>query len=347
MSNQQSIQIFEKTSAEDLAKLPTNIAGGSILNSPQALAHLGNVARFFAYSKLVPDHYQGKPHEIFIALESARNLGVDPMVYLQGTTVIHGRQGMFASLINSLLKRSGVIVGAVRYEEEQANEVAFNNVKNIRIRAYATEKETGEILYGPWVDLHMAKAEGWAKNTKYTSMPSIMLEKRALTFFTRRFFPEVLNGMHEVSEIEDMHLAPTPENAPKLAPEFSENPIEKPVVFGNGKDTGGEKKQGSKKEEAEDSQPPRAGSKAWYHQELDKIGVNFDEDSDLKTLKKLYSDALKKEKEKKAAEEAEVIEPQPKEDPLEDQEEGSLPPVDYDNEEDFEDEDFGDIFGED
>lgn len=350
MTQQQApaLAIFEKTSPEDLAKLPAQIAEGSILNNPQALAHLGNVARFFAYSELVPTHYQGKPHEIFIALESARNLGVDPMVYLQGTTVIHGRQGMFASLINSLLKRSGVLIGAVRYEEEETGEIAFGTVKDIRIRAYGKEKETGEILHGPWVSLAMAKAEGWTKNSKYTSMPNIMLEKRALTFFCRRFFPEVLNGMHEVGEIEDMNFTPSPDNAPPIvspleveAPATPAEPVSRP-------------EEKPKAETPAEPKKPKTGSKAWFVQELKKEGATFIENDSLANLKKLYGDLQKKRKQAEEAEPAEVIPeanletaqeetPPPQiEDPLE-----TPPPVDEDAGEEYEEDDFDNIFGED
>ena len=55
-----------------------------------------------------------------------------------------------------------------------------------------------------------AKAEGWTKNTKYRTMPELMLRYRAATLLIRTHIPQVLNGMHMVEEIQDVQAASNP-----------------------------------------------------------------------------------------------------------------------------------------
>lgn len=336
------IQIFERTKPAELMQITDTITGGSMLTNPRLAAHLANVASVFARSNLVPDHYKGKPAEILIALDSARNLGVDGMVFLQSTTVISGRQGMSASLITSLVQRSGLVKGAIRFEEDETSEMV-EGMKNMRCRAWAIEKETGEKLIGPWVDLKMAKAEGWFRNPKYKSMPGIMLEKRALTFFARRFFPETLNGMHEATELEDMresfHDLPTMNSAPQIVEPAS-------PIF--------------KVEKVDATQEEiKPGTKAWYVKELEKIGVSASEDEQIKDLKAKLKKTKLVAEEKAKAEEAEV-----EEEKFEAQEE-SIPEANFSESEDItleedidnsiessyeeeadDDEEFGDLFNE-
>ena len=201
-----------KFNSQTFESLPASLPAGGIVDSPQVAYHLGNMARAMAASSLVPEHYKGQPSEILIALDTARALKVPPMQFLQGTYNIKGKLGMSADLMKSLLMRSGRIVGAIDYKVEYHKETlsALGGVKNISVTAMAIEKETGRELIGPKVDLMMAINEKWTSNNKYRSMPEIMLEKRAVTFFIRKFYPDLTNGMHEVSELEDLNTVQAP-----------------------------------------------------------------------------------------------------------------------------------------
>ncbi len=66
------------------------------------------------------------------------------------------------------------------------------------------DRETGEIIKGPEVNMKMARSEGWTSNTKWLNMPELMLSYRATSFFARVYVPEALNGVQTTEEIEDI-----------------------------------------------------------------------------------------------------------------------------------------------
>ena len=191
----------------ELMNIPQALPTGSFLDSPAVYEHLKRASSVFAQSDLVPVHYKGKPEEIFIALDSARALQVNPMMYLQNTHIIHGKLGMSSTLVHSLVESRGGY--KIRYEVVETEEVIQGLGKNIRVRCWAKDSD-GERVDGPWVDLKMAQAEGWAtkSGSKYKTMPELMLRYRASTFFARTICPEVLNGMHTVEEIQEMDVTP-------------------------------------------------------------------------------------------------------------------------------------------
>jgi hypothetical protein len=58
----------------------------------------------------------------------------------------------------------------------------------------------------------MAKLEGWTRNSKYQSMPELMLRNRAATFFGRQYIPDLLLGVQTSEEVVDIQpLNVTPE----------------------------------------------------------------------------------------------------------------------------------------
>ena len=60
--------------------------------------------------------------------------------------------------------------------------------------------------------MKMARLEGWTRNSKYTSMPEVMLRNRAATFFGRQFIPDLLLGVQTSEEVVDIQpLNVTPE----------------------------------------------------------------------------------------------------------------------------------------
>ena len=62
--------------------------------------------------------------------------------------------------------------------------------------------------------MRMARQEGWTKNSKYQSMPELMLRNRAATFFGRQYIPDLLLGVQtseEVVDIEPINITQTVE----------------------------------------------------------------------------------------------------------------------------------------
>jgi hypothetical protein len=161
--------------------------------------HLWRVATAFSKSDLVPDTFRNKPENCMLALQMAFRLRVDPMMVMQNTYVVKGRPGIEAKFAIALINSNGGFDGPLRFESD-----GDAKAKTLRCRAWAYRK--GERVDGPWVTWAMVESEGWEKKdgSKWRSLPDLMIQYRAATFFGRLMCPEVLMGMQTVEEVEDV-----------------------------------------------------------------------------------------------------------------------------------------------
>lgn len=164
--------------------------------------HLQRVATLFAGSELVPAHFQNKVSNCFIALQMALRLGVDPFMFMQNTYIVHGRPGMEAKLAIALINSSGLFESSLDYQvhgDDDPFATAY------RVRAFATRKGAKAATIGPWIDWKLVKAERWDSKdgSKWKTMPGMMFQYRAATFFGRLHCPERLMGMQTQDELED------------------------------------------------------------------------------------------------------------------------------------------------
>ena len=165
--------------------------------NPEHGNHIFNVAKQFANSDLVPAHFKGKPENVFIALTVALDLGMQPFVVLQNLYVVHGTPGFSSKFLIALANRSGIFTGPLHLE-------TIGEGDDMVVKCSAVTKESGQVCEMS-ASMAMAKAEGWTKNSKYKSMPEVMLGYRAASLFVRRYCPEVtLGGMQTVEEIQDI-----------------------------------------------------------------------------------------------------------------------------------------------
>ena len=178
------------------------------------LAQLKDQAKIIATSSLVPKQYQGSPHDCFIAIQAAKTLGCDPMLFMQQTYVLHGKPAMSAKFQIALANQSQRIRGGLRWRVLDGDYIC-----------YATCAMTGELLEGPIVNIQLAKAEGWTKNSKYQTMPDLMLRYRAASFFISLYMPEATMGFASVEEIQDIHASDT---GPAALPKELQEPEPEP-----------------------------------------------------------------------------------------------------------------------
>lgn len=173
------------------------------LNNPDLFSHMMAVAEVFAKSEQVPQHYRGKPNDCFITLEMAHRCKANPMMFFQNTYVVYGKPGMMATLAIALINTSGLFDGGIQYETEGSDD-PFD--KSYRVRCYAYRKRDGERVSGPWIDWPTVQNEGWDQNkgSKWKTMPGLMFQYRAATWFGRTVCPEVLMGMRTLDELEDV-----------------------------------------------------------------------------------------------------------------------------------------------
>jgi hypothetical protein len=164
---------------------------------PMSLKGAMLMATELSKSQLVPEAFRGKPHEVFAAMQYSKALNVNPMVIMNNIYFVHGKMGFSAQFTIGLINGSGRIQGSLRYIVEGEGDT-------LNVQAVGTCAKTGEVLFGSKVSMAMAKAEGWAKSTKWQNMPELMLKKRAATFFGREYFPELLCGLQTDEEIRDV-----------------------------------------------------------------------------------------------------------------------------------------------
>lgn len=156
-------------------------------------------AKALSLSTMIPKDYQNNIPNTLVALEMAQRLGASPLMVMQNLHIIHGRPSWSSTFIIAALNSCGRFT-ALRFEMETD-----------KCRAVSTEHATGHDLYGPWVTMEMAKAEGWLSKTgsKWKTMPELMLRYRAAAFFGRLYAPEIMMGMHTEFEVQDMQPVKT------------------------------------------------------------------------------------------------------------------------------------------
>ena len=170
-----------------------------LISNREAFAHIWNVAKVYASSQLIPPHLRGKVEDVFLALTMAEQLGENPVVVMQSIYIVSGRAGWSAQYMIARANRSGIFRGRINWR-------VTGTGKDLSVTAYATLADTGEEV-SIAASMAMATAEGWTKNTKYNSMPEVMLRYRSATLLIRMYAPDVMLGYSTVEEIETLPIA--------------------------------------------------------------------------------------------------------------------------------------------
>lgn len=177
---------------------------GSQINAIDAVDKLTKYAEILSGSSIIPAHYRGQKSDVFVAVQTAYRMNLDPLMVMQGTYIVKGKLGMVTSFAISLANSSGKLKGGISYD-------VVGEGAALRVTAKAVVKSSGEeISYT--IGMKEAMAEGWTSNPKYKSLPELMLRYRAATLLIRTHIPEVLNGMHTVEELSDVEAANSAKN---------------------------------------------------------------------------------------------------------------------------------------
>ena len=165
--------------------------------TPESFNHIQRVAKMFSESDMVPKRYTKNIGNCVIALEMANRMNANILMVMQNLDVIQGKPGWSSVFLIATLNSCGKF-SSLRYEEDEKN--------GGRTRAWAIDKFSNQPVYGIWVSMEMAKAEGWSdKNgSKWKTMPELMRRYRAASFFTKQFAPEVSMGLQTIEEIYDI-----------------------------------------------------------------------------------------------------------------------------------------------
>jgi hypothetical protein len=162
-------------------------------------------AKALAQSDLVPQAYRGNIPNTLLAMEIASRIGASPLLVMQNLYLVQGKPSWSSSFLIATVNACGRF-SPLRFEVVGTDAAA----KDYKVRAYATDKESGERCDGPWITWKMVEAEGWNKKggSKWLSLPDLMFRYRAAGFWTRLFAPEVSMGILTAEEARDVWGGP-------------------------------------------------------------------------------------------------------------------------------------------
>jgi len=161
------------------------------------------IATAMSKTQIVPKHFQGKPADCFLALQTAKRMKLDTMAVMQNIYIVHGQPAFSAKFLIALANNSGTFATPIMFRYSGEGDT-------LTATAYAIHKASHEEVSFDF-SYADAVAEGYHKNPKYKSMRKLMLSYRAATLFTRLYCPESVMGIGNVEENEDLHFAQQPQ----------------------------------------------------------------------------------------------------------------------------------------
>ena len=163
------------------------------------------MAQCLASSTVVPKEYHGNVGNCMIAIEMASRINTSPMMGMQNLYIVNGRPAWSSQWIIAMINSSR------RYKTELQFEFGRDRADGgLSCRAWA-EDYSGHKVYGPKITMNMANEEGWtSKNgSKWKTMPDVMIQYRAASFFGRMNCPDMIMGIYSQEEVLDMGDIPT------------------------------------------------------------------------------------------------------------------------------------------
>lgn len=167
----------------------------------RVVGSISKLAAQIADTDFVPKALRGNPAGVTAAMLSGRELGVPPMTALGHIHVIHGKPGLSAQLMRSLIQREG-------------HEISWGEITDTRAVIRGRRRGTTD-----WVEASFTADDAKTAGINLGGYPQDKLVARATSRLARRLFADVLGGMaytpEELAEIPDRGPAPRPQPAPR------------------------------------------------------------------------------------------------------------------------------------
>jgi hypothetical protein len=162
------------------------------------------MAQCLSTSTVVPKEYQSNVGNCMIAIEMASRINTSPMMVMQNLYIVNGRPAWSSQWIIAMINSSRRYKTELQFEFGKAPEDG-----GLSCRAWA-EDYSGHKVYGPKITMTMANSEGWtSKNgSKWKTMPEVMIQYRAASFFGRMNCPDMIMGIYTQEEVLDMSEIP-------------------------------------------------------------------------------------------------------------------------------------------
>ena len=193
MNEEKTLAVVEQT---------TELATNSVWENKDAFNQILRAADMLSKTSIIPQSYQGKPQDCFVAIEMANRMGVSPMVVMQNMYVVKGKPSWAGQACTMLINRCG------KFKDVKHIYTGEKGKPNRGCYVTATRISDGSQVDGVEVTMQMAQSEGWTSNSKWRNMPELMLAYRASAFFARVYCPEAMMGVQTAEEVYDADSTP-------------------------------------------------------------------------------------------------------------------------------------------
>ena len=193
MNEEKTLAVVEQT---------TELTTNSVWENKDAFNQLLRAAQMLSQTSIIPQSYQGKPQDCFVAIEMANRMGVSPMVVMQNMYVVKGKPSWAGQACTMLINSCG------KFKDVKHIYTGEKGKPNRGCYVTATRISDGSQVDGVEVTMQMAQSEGWTSNSKWRNMPELMLAYRASAFFARVYCPEAMMGVQTAEEVYDADSIP-------------------------------------------------------------------------------------------------------------------------------------------
>ena len=180
----------------------TQLTTNSVWENKDAFNQILRAADMLSKTSIIPQSYQGKPQDCFVAIEMANRMGVSPMVVMQNMYVVKGKPSWAGQACTMLINSCG------KFKDVKHIYTGEKGKPNRGCYVTATRISDGSQVDGVEVTMQMAQSEGWTSNSKWRNMPELMLAYRASAFFARVYCPEAMMGVQTAEEVYDADSTP-------------------------------------------------------------------------------------------------------------------------------------------
>lgn len=208
-------ELVEKQELEPVLQqtsVTENMQFGNLVENTKILNNIYRLAKMYSTSTMIPQVYQNKPDNCFVAIELAGRMNVSPILVMQNLYIVQGKPSWSGQACIALINGCGKFKGELEF-------VFIGEQMEDSFGCYckATKKD-GKELKGTQITIKMAQDEGWLSKTgsKWKTMPQQMMMYRAAAFFARVYCPEVLMGFSTADEVEDVTKQEKPKTIIKI-----------------------------------------------------------------------------------------------------------------------------------
>ena len=180
----------------------TQLTTNSVWENKDSFNQLLRAAQMLSQTSIIPQSYQNKPQDCFVAIEMANRMGVSPMVVMQNMYVVKGKPSWAGQACTMLINSCG------KCKDVKHIYTGEKGKPNRGCYVTATRISDGSQVDGVEVTMQMAQSEGWTSNSKWRNMPELMLAYRASAFFARVYCPEAMMGVQTAEEVYDADSTP-------------------------------------------------------------------------------------------------------------------------------------------